>query len=136
VAERWAAAPGSKEYGIPSVKVAYFATATVVGSVPATVFHPRPRVESALVRLVRHDPPEVDRARLWRLVDAGFAQRRKMLRRSLAGCCDAAAFAVAGIDPTRRAETLDLDEWVALTRTCLATDRDEGGAGPEEGTDR
>ena len=117
VAERLAAAPGSRTYGIPSVKVAWWASAEIVGRVPATVFHPRPRVESALVRLERRDPPGDDdlRQRVFELVDAGFGQRRKMLRRSLAPCgVDADALAAARIDPAARAETLVLDDWVRL----------------------
>lgn len=114
VGERLCAEPGSKVYGIPSVKVAYHATAEIVGRVPATVFYPRPAVESALVHIVRRPPPAVPAAELAALVDAGFAQRRKMLRRSLAGLVDDAAFTRAGVDPTARAETLDLDAWCRL----------------------
>ena len=86
VGERLAAGPGTKAYGIPSVKVAYRAEAEVVGRVPPTVFLPQPRVESALVRLRRLPEPPVDAdpERLFRLVEAGFGQRRKMLR-TLAG---------------------------------------------------
>ncbi|HEY8545912.1 MAG TPA: 16S rRNA (adenine(1518)-N(6)/adenine(1519)-N(6))-dimethyltransferase RsmA [Acidimicrobiales bacterium] len=120
VGERLAARAGDDAYGIPSVKVAWWATAKVVGRVPPTVFVPQPKVESALVRIVRHGSPPVegaagvDRGRLFRLVDAGFGQRRKMLRRSLAGLVDAAAFAAAGVRPEARAEELDLAAWVRL----------------------
>ena len=118
VGERLAAGVGDEGYGIPSVKVAWWATAEVVGRVPATVFVPQPRVESALVRLVRHDVAparvDVDRERLFRLVDAGFGQRRKMLRRSLAGLVDASAFAAADVRPEARAEELDLAAWSRL----------------------
>jgi 16S rRNA (adenine1518-N6/adenine1519-N6)-dimethyltransferase len=118
VGERLAARPGDGAYGIPSVKVAYRADAEVVGRVPPTVFVPPPRVESALVRLHRLPAPRVDAdpVRLFRLVDAGFGQRRKMLRRSLAGLVDAAAFAEAGVRPEARAEELDLDAWARLAR--------------------
>ena len=116
VGERWAAGPGDAAYGIPSVKVALRATAEVVGRVPPTVFVPQPRVESALVRIVRRHRPAVDAdpVALSRLVDAGFNQRRKMLRRSLSGLVDADGFAQAGVDPTARAETLGLEDWAAL----------------------
>ena len=80
VGERFAAPPGSKQYGAVSVKIAYWATARVVGHVPASVFVPRPNVESALVRIDRHDPPEVDRNALFTLVRTSFGQRRKMLQ--------------------------------------------------------
>jgi len=116
VGERLAAAPGSKAYGIPSVKVAYRAEAEVVGRVPPTVFLPQPRVESALVRLRRLPEPPVDTdpERLFRLVEAGFGQRRKMLRRSLASLVDPSAFERAGVRPDARAEELGLEDWARL----------------------
>jgi 16S rRNA (adenine1518-N6/adenine1519-N6)-dimethyltransferase len=116
VGERLAAGPGSKTYGIPSVKVAYRASAEVVGRVPATVFIPPPRVESVLVRLKRLPAPPVDAdpAVLFRLVEAGFGQRRKMLRRSLAGLVDPSAFERAGVRPEARAEELALADWARL----------------------
>ncbi len=118
VADRLAAGPGDSAHGIPSVKTAWWATATVVGRVPPTVFHPRPRVDSALVSLERHDPPgdEGLRRRVFSLVDAGFGQRRKMLRRSLSDHVDPSAFESAAVEPTARAEELSLDEWVRLAR--------------------
>ena len=118
VGERLAARPGSKAYGIPSVKVAYRADAEVVGRVPPTVFIPPPRVESALVRVQRLATPRVDAdpERLFRLVEAGFGQRRKMLRRSLAGLVDAGGFERAGVRPEARAEELDLEAWGRLAR--------------------
>jgi 16S rRNA (adenine1518-N6/adenine1519-N6)-dimethyltransferase len=116
VGERLAATPGSKAYGAVSVKVAYYARAEVVGAVPPEVFVPRPNVDSALVSLTRRRPPvEVaDPDRLFSLVRAGFATRRKTLRRALASEVDDAAFAAAGIDPAARAETLSLEQWAAL----------------------
>ncbi|HEY7071626.1 MAG TPA: 16S rRNA (adenine(1518)-N(6)/adenine(1519)-N(6))-dimethyltransferase RsmA [Acidimicrobiales bacterium] len=116
VGERLAAGPGTKAYGIPSVKVAYRASAEVVGRVPATVFIPPPRVESVLVRLRRLAAPPVaaDPGALFRLVEAGFGQRRKMLRRSLAGLVDPAAFERAGVRPEARAEELSLADWDRL----------------------
>ncbi|HZA00053.1 MAG TPA: 16S rRNA (adenine(1518)-N(6)/adenine(1519)-N(6))-dimethyltransferase RsmA [Acidimicrobiales bacterium] len=116
VGERLAASPGDKAYGIPSVKVAYWAEAEVVGRVPPTVFVPQPRVESVLVRLRRWPAPRVavDPGRLFPLVDAGFGQRRKMLRRSLAGLVDADGFSKAGVRPEARAEELALEDWARL----------------------
>lgn len=116
VAERLAARPGSAAYGIPSVKLAYWATAEVVGRVPPTVFLPRPRVDSALVRIERRPAPATaaDPVRLFTLVRAGFGQRRKMLRGSLAGLVDAAAFERAGVDPGARAEDLAVEDWGRL----------------------
>jgi len=120
VGERLAAGPGDHAYGAVSVKVAYYCTANVAGIVPPTVFLPRPKVESALVRLERRPAPpvEVDRPdRMFALVRAGFATRRKMLRRALRtvlGERTAAVLLAAGIDPAARAETLGLQQWAAL----------------------
>lgn len=115
VGERLAAGVGEDAYGIPSVKVAYWATAKVVGRVPATVFVPRPRVESALVELVRlQETPRADYQQLCTLVDAGFGQRRKMLRRSLAGLVEIDDLTSAGISPEARAEDLALQHWADL----------------------
>jgi len=126
VGERLAAGPGDPQYGAVSVKVAYFAEARVVGLVPPTVFVPRPKVDSALVRLQRRPAPPVtvpSADALFALVRAGFAQRRKMLRRSLAPVLGDAAPAVldaAGVAPTARAEALGLDEWAAVARSAAA----------------
>jgi len=126
VGERLAAGPGDPQYGAVSVKVAYFAEARVVGLVPSTVFIPRPKVESALVRLHRRAHPPVtvpSTDALFSLVRAGFAQRRKMLRRSLVpllGDGTAAVLEAAGVEPTARAEALGLDEWAALARSAAA----------------
>lgn len=116
VGERLAAHPGERAYGIPSVKVAYWAEAEVVGRVPATVFVPQPKVESVLVRIERRPSPAVDADPdvLFRLVEAGFGQRRKMLRRSLSGLAGPEAFAAAGVRPEARAEELDVGEWGRL----------------------
>ena len=119
VGERLAAGARDEAYGAVSVKVAYWAAATVVGRVPATVFVPRPKVESVLVRLDRRPPPggpagTVAYGRLFEVVRAGFAHRRKMLRRSLEGVVAPAAFQAAGVAPTARAEELDLDAWGRL----------------------
>ncbi|MDP1820088.1 MAG: 16S rRNA (adenine(1518)-N(6)/adenine(1519)-N(6))-dimethyltransferase RsmA [Acidimicrobiales bacterium] len=114
--ERLAATPGSKAYGIPSVKVAWWAEARLVGRVPWTVFVPPPRVESALVELRRRPVPGDDAARraVFALVDAGFGQRRKMLRRALADHVGPGAFAAAAIRPEARAEELELADWLRL----------------------
>ena len=98
-----------------SVKVAFWARARLVGDVPASVFMPRPKVESALVEIVRRDPPLVDPGPLFDLVRAAFGQRRKMLRRSLAERVTPAQFQAAEVDPTARPEALGLDAWVRLT---------------------
>lgn len=119
--ERLVAGPGDAAYGIPSVKVAYHATAEIVGTVGPNVFLPKPKVDSALVAIVRHPgggpapaAAGVDPTRLFALVRSGFGQRRKMLRRSLAGLLDEAAIEAAGVDPTARAENLSLAQWAAL----------------------
>jgi 16S rRNA (adenine1518-N6/adenine1519-N6)-dimethyltransferase len=114
--ERLAAAPGTAAYGIPSVKVAYWANAELVGSVPPTVFLPRPNVESVLVRITRRPTPAVDADRhtLFGLVATAFGQRRKMLRRSLVGSVSAAQFEEAGIDAATRPERLGIDAWGRL----------------------
>jgi 16S rRNA (adenine1518-N6/adenine1519-N6)-dimethyltransferase len=116
VGERLAARPGSKAYGIPSVKVAWWAEADVVGKVSPTVFVPPPRVESALVAVRRRAEPAGPAVReaVFRLVEAGFNQRRKMLRRSLSGLVELAALEAAGVRPEARAEELALDDWLRL----------------------
>lgn len=118
VGERLAAHVGDDGYGAVSVKVDYWAEASIVGRVPASVFVPKPKVESALVAIVRRPRPKVDVApeQLFPLVRAGFAQRRKMLRRALVGVAgvDADAFACAGVRPEARAEELDVDAWGRL----------------------
>jgi 16S rRNA (adenine1518-N6/adenine1519-N6)-dimethyltransferase len=124
VGERLAAGVGDPAYGAVSVKVAYWATAAVVGRVPSTVFVPRPKVESVLVSIKRRPSPAVDPGvvapeRLFALVRAGFGQRRKMLRRSLAGLVDTAVFEGADIRPEARAEELDVVAWGRLA-ACSA----------------
>jgi len=116
VADRMVASPGDDAYGLPSVKVAYHAEARKVGRVPPSVFLPRPRVDSALVDIVRRPEPLVaaDPDVLFRLVRAGFAHRRKMLRGALRGIVDEAGLVAAGVDPTLRAEDLDLAQWAAI----------------------
>ena len=117
VGERFAARPREEAFGAVSVKVAFHATARVVGIVPPTVFLPRPNVDSALVEIVRHDRPidaTVDPDRLFALVRAGFAKRRKMLRGALAGIVTVEQLESAGIAPTSRAEELSVHDWIRL----------------------
>ncbi|MFV0260345.1 MAG: 16S rRNA (adenine(1518)-N(6)/adenine(1519)-N(6))-dimethyltransferase RsmA [Acidimicrobiales bacterium] len=130
--ERLAAGPGSRVYGIPSVLASYWADVRLVGSVRAELFLPRPRVASVLVELRRHDrrPPETFPA-VAELVRAGFGRRRKMLRRSLADLITVAGIEAAGVEPTARAEQLDLDAWVRLAAVARPTPL--GPAGPEVG---
>jgi 16S rRNA (adenine1518-N6/adenine1519-N6)-dimethyltransferase len=124
VGERLAAGPGDAQYGAVSVKVAYFAEAQVVGLVPPTVFVPKPKVDSALVRLRRRAAPPVSVPSadgLFALVRAGFAQRRKMLRRSLVpllGDATPDVLEAAGVPSTARAEALGLDDWAAVARSA------------------
>jgi 16S rRNA (adenine1518-N6/adenine1519-N6)-dimethyltransferase len=123
VGERLAASAGDEAYGAVSVKVAYWATARLVGRVSASVFIPRPRVESVLVRLDRHPGGAAARPgspgtdvydHLFTVVRGGFAHRRKMLRRSLDGLVAPEAFAAEGIPSTARAEELSLEQWERL----------------------
>lgn len=125
VADRIAAAPGSRIYGIPSAKAAWYAAASGAGKVGRTIFWPTPNVDSSLVRLVRRDPPAVavasgvERESVFAVVDAAFAQRRKTLRAALAGWAGSPqaaedALRSAGIDPTRRGETLTIEEFAAI----------------------
>jgi 16S rRNA (adenine1518-N6/adenine1519-N6)-dimethyltransferase len=122
VAERIVAAAGTPAYGAPSVRVAYYADAKIIGMVPRAVFVPVPKVDSALVEFIRRDAPPVDvpsGERLFQLVRAGFAHRRKMLRRTLRPALGERTESVltdAGIDPQARAESLGLTEWAALAR--------------------
>jgi 16S rRNA (adenine1518-N6/adenine1519-N6)-dimethyltransferase len=127
VADRLAAAPGSKVYGAPSAKLAWHAAASRAGTVPASVFWPKPNVESGLVRLTRHDPPPGPAARteVFAVVDAAFAQRRKMLRSALAARFDAdrvqAALAAAGVPPEARGETLGVADFARLAAALRAS---------------
>jgi 16S rRNA (adenine1518-N6/adenine1519-N6)-dimethyltransferase len=120
--ERLVAGPGSRTYGIPSVRVAHLATARLVGKVGPDVFLPRPRVDSVLVEIVRRPTPlvEADPDRMFELVRTGFGQRRKMLRRSLADLVPDGAFEAAGIAPTARAEELSVEDWGRLTDAVVS----------------
>jgi len=120
VADRLIAGPGSKVYGGPSVKLAWFARVRSAGRVAPSVFWPVPNVDSGLVAFTAHRPPaELDRAAVFAVVDAAFAQRRKTLRSALAGWAggpDAAAriVAAAGIDPGARGEALTVEQFAAI----------------------
>ncbi|WP_240917580.1 16S rRNA (adenine(1518)-N(6)/adenine(1519)-N(6))-dimethyltransferase RsmA [Phycicoccus sp. HDW14] len=115
VAERLAAPPGSRTYGVPSVKAAWYADVRLAGQVPRSVFWPVPNVDSGLVALTRREPPvtTATREQVFRVVDAAFAQRRKTLRAALAGWAGSPAAAeealvTAGVDPRTRGEQLDV----------------------------
>jgi 16S rRNA (adenine1518-N6/adenine1519-N6)-dimethyltransferase len=121
VADRLAAAPGSRTYGVPSVKVAWYAAASRAGAVPRAVFWPVPNVDSGLVRLVRHDPPSTGatRTQVFAVIDAAFAQRRKTLRAALAGWAGSPAAAenalrAAGVEPSARGESLDVTAFARI----------------------
>ena len=118
VAKRLVAHVGDDDYGIPSVKVAFWADAKIVATVPPDVFVPRPNVDSAIIRITRRPAPvdDVDVAAVFALVRAGFGQRRKMLRRSLAGVVTADELVAAGIRPEQRAEEIDVAGWCRLAR--------------------
>lgn len=130
VGERLAAAPGSKVYGAPSVKAAWYGRWRTAGLVSRRVFWPEPNVDSILVAYERGEQPgdEALRARVFELVDAAFGQRRKMLRQAVApafgGSSAAAILALeeAGIDPTARGEALGIDDFVRLAQVALPTD--------------
>ncbi|MDA0644103.1 MULTISPECIES: 16S rRNA (adenine(1518)-N(6)/adenine(1519)-N(6))-dimethyltransferase RsmA [Nonomuraea] len=121
VADRLAAAPGSKVYGIPSVKAAWYADVRRAGPVGRTVFWPVPNVDSGLVSLVRRDPPPTTATReeVFAVIDAAFAQRRKTLRAALAGWAGSPAGAeqalrAAGVDPSVRGEQLDIHAFARI----------------------
>jgi 16S rRNA (adenine1518-N6/adenine1519-N6)-dimethyltransferase len=128
VADRMCAGPGSRVYGAPSVKVAWYAAARPAGTVPRTVFWPVPNVDSRLVAFTRHDPPSGAAAReeVFALVDAAFGQRRKTLRAALAGWAGSAPEAerllrAAGIDPGARGEALSVAEFARLAAARTIT---------------
>lgn len=121
VADRLTAAPGSRTYGAPTVKLAWFGAAEPAGTVPRSVFWPVPNVDSALVRVTRRPPPASTAARadVFATVDAAFAQRRKSLRAALSGWAGSAAAAeealrAAAVDPTLRGERLGVEDFVRI----------------------
>ena len=123
VADRLAAKPGTKEYGIPSVKAAWWADLHGAGSISRSVFWPIPGVDSKLVSFTRHQPlgDEALRLKVFTLIDAAFAQRRKMLRSALSSIYGSSSAAEkvliqAGIDPTLRGESLLVNDFCAIAR--------------------
>ncbi len=118
VADRLVANPGTKTYGFPSVKVSYYAEASVVSRVPPSVFLPRPRVDSAIVKIKRYSriTTEVDKEILFSLVRAGFTHRRKTLRRSLGVMVTEEEFEKSNINSKARAEELGINEWIGLAK--------------------
>jgi len=124
VADRLAAPPGSRTYGAPSVKAAWYGPTRRAGSIARSVFWPVPGVDSALVALDRRDSPRTaDREAVFAVVDAAFGQRRKMLRSALAGWAGSAAAANeilqrAGVDPAARGEVLDVESYIAIAEAA------------------
>ncbi len=121
VADRMCAPPGSPAYGVPSVKLAWFAAARRAGPVPRTVFWPVPGVDSGLVAFTRRDPPETpaSRGEVFAVIDAAFAQRRKTLRAALGGWAGSRGEAErllrrAGVDPGARGETLGVADFARI----------------------
>ncbi|MFI7511225.1 16S rRNA (adenine(1518)-N(6)/adenine(1519)-N(6))-dimethyltransferase RsmA [Micromonospora aurantiaca] len=125
VADRLVAGPGSKVYGIPSVKLAWYARSRAAGKVPPNVFWPVPNVDSGLVAFTRREPPrpDVPRKAVFAVVDAAFAQRRKTLRAALAGWAGgadraASALTAAGVDPSARGESLTVEQFAAIAASA------------------
>jgi 16S rRNA (adenine1518-N6/adenine1519-N6)-dimethyltransferase len=120
VADRMAAGPGSRTYGVPSVKAAWYAQVRRVATVPRSVFWPVPNVDSALIHFTRREPPaDIPRERVFEVVDAAFAQRRKTLRAALAGWAGSSTRAgelvsAAGLDPNARGEQLTVGEFARI----------------------
>ena len=122
VAERMVAKVGEKAYGLPSVKIEYFAEAKIIADIPPTVFLPKPRVESSIVQIVRRKNPMIseDYEVLFSLIKSAFRHRRKMLRSSLKEILSTDDFDLTGIDPTNRAENLTLKEWELLAKQIVS----------------
>lgn len=134
VGERLAAPPGSKVYGVPSIKAAWYGSWRLAGTVSRQVFWPVPNVDSVLVAFERDAAPpgdDTERRAVFEIVDAAFQHRRKMLRQSLAGVLGGSAAAAsgilqaAGVDPTARGEQLSIDDFVSIARAS-AHDTGEG----------
>lgn len=133
VADRLAAPPGSRTYGVPSAKAAWYAEVSRAGSIGRSVFWPVPHVDSALVRLVRRSPPaaRADVDAVFAVIDAAFSQRRKMLRSALADWAGSTAAAQrllehAGLDPTLRGERLNIADFAAIADARLEVDQPAG----------
>ncbi|MCD9153809.1 16S rRNA (adenine(1518)-N(6)/adenine(1519)-N(6))-dimethyltransferase RsmA [Aeromicrobium duanguangcaii] len=125
VAHRLAAGPGSRTYGIPSVKAAWYADVRLAGNIGRNVFWPAPNVDSALVAMTRHEPLPGDRKTVFAVIDAAFAQRRKTLRAALSGYAGGgeaaeAALVAAGIDPRTRGEQLTVEQFAAIAAALPA----------------
>ena len=140
VADRLAAEPGSRVYGVPSVKARWFADVKRAGAIGRNVFWPAPNVDSGLVRLDRREAPPtalVERREVFAAVDAAFAQRRKTLRSALSGWAGSAAAAeralvAAGIDPSARGETLTVEEFARLAEHRPRAGQSEEPGQPEQ----
>ena len=118
VGERFAASPRSKAYGIPSVKAQYWAETKVLGKVSPNVFLPVPKVDSAILQIIRKpSPPEVNYANFSRLIQTAFQHRRKMIRKSLNTLVPLANFSIAEVSPQARPEELSVTDWVKLAKT-------------------
>ena len=118
VGERFAASPRSKAYGIPSVKAQYWAETKVLGKVSPNVFLPVPKVDSAILQIIRKSsPPEVNYANFSRLIQTAFQHRRKMIRKSLNTLVPLANFSIAELSPQARPEELSVTDWVKLAKT-------------------
>ncbi|MEC7607640.1 MAG: 16S rRNA (adenine(1518)-N(6)/adenine(1519)-N(6))-dimethyltransferase RsmA [Actinomycetota bacterium] len=118
VGERFAASPKSKAYGIPSVKAQYWAETKVLGKVSPNVFLPVPKVDSAILQIIRKpSPPEVNYTNFSRLIQTAFQHRRKMIRKSLSTLIPISNFTIAEISPQSRPEELSVADWVKLTNT-------------------
>jgi 16S rRNA (adenine1518-N6/adenine1519-N6)-dimethyltransferase len=135
VADRLAAVPGTKSYGVPSVKAAWYADVRRAGAIGRNVFWPAPNVDSGLVAWTRREPPvtRASRKEVFAVIDAAFAHRRKALRpslRELAGSAEAAerALGEAGIDPMTRGEALRIDDFVRIAECLDRVERPEGEA--------
>ena len=128
VAHRLAATPGSKDYGVPSLKMAWYGSARLAGNIGRNVFWPAPQVDSALVYFERHANPlgsESLRLRVFQLIDAAFSQRRKTLRQSLSQLLSSpsaaeAMLVAAGVDPSARGEALRVEDFIAMARVSEA----------------
>ena len=133
VVDRLAAGPGSRTYGAPSVKAAWYGSVQRAGQISRQVFWPVPNVDSALVEVTRHGSPmgtETERRGTFAVIDAAFAQRRKTLRAALATWAGGAPRAgqileAAGIDPGRRGETLEIADYLAIARARADADASE-----------
>lgn len=125
VADRLTAGPGSRTYGIPSVKAAWWADLTRAGAVSRSIFWPIPNVDSGLVRFERHPEMDGDRRAVFTVIDAAFAQRRKTLRAALSGWAGGAERAerilmAAGISPQARGEQLTVHEFAAIAASAVS----------------